>query len=108
MNNSERRQMERYALDLPAHFATEDEAGVQKSIEVHTSNICAGGALFITNKPLSVGTQADIDMVLTLGKDTPAPLKSSVKLTGEVVRSDRDGMAIIFHENYKISPYFPS
>ncbi len=52
----EKRQMERFSLELPASLSMKDESGKQKAFELMTRNICAGGAFLLTDKPLSVGT----------------------------------------------------
>lgn len=99
----EKRAMERFPLELPAELSVIGENGDKGSRELLTNNICAGGAFFETNQPLPVGTVLKMDLVLSLvelkkleGK------KTHIKISGVVIRTDPEGMAVRFQEKYQI------
>ena len=64
----EKRKMERFSLEIPARFIWYDKSRKQESLELMTSNICSDGAFFKTEKPLSVGTDVKIDLIIPLDK----------------------------------------
>ena len=98
--------MERFSLELPARLSVATESGKQESLELLTSNICAGGAFFETEQPLVAGTEVKIDLVLPL--DELKKLEGTrphIKVSGAVIRTDEKGMAISFDERYQILPF---
>jgi hypothetical protein len=98
--------MERFSFELPALLSTVDKSGQPKAFEVMTKNICAGGAFFITDKPLSVGTDVKMDLIISLKKvNKISNKKAHINVSGSVIRTDEKGMAICFDEKYTISPY---
>ncbi len=107
MENSERRGVERFDLDIPAKIrvlAHRDEAG---EIQLRTENISCGGAFFRTPTPLPEGTDVRVDLVLNL--DRFKTLKSGVghvhiELKGTVNRSEKTGMSVSFSPEYQIRP----
>ena len=105
MNFIEKREMERFTLALPALISMMDENENQRAFEFMISNICAGGAFFKTNHPLSVGTDVKMDLILPLGKfKTFGRKRSRVDVSGSVIRTDDQGMAVCFDKNFQISP----
>lgn len=106
MAQLEKRQMERFSLELPALLSIVDESEKQRAAEFIISNICSGGAFFKTKKPLSVGTDVKMDLILPLEKfNKIGGKKSRVDVSGSVIRTDSRGMAVCFDKRYKISPY---
>ena len=106
MTRIEKRKMERFSLELPAMLTWTGKDKEHGSIELMTSNICAGGAFLITDRPLSEGT--DIKMDLILPRDRLHEFggrQPRIDVSGFVIRTDQQGMAICFDKNYKISPY---
>lgn len=101
----EKRMMERFSLELHTYLSMADENGEQESIDLLTSNVCAGGAFFKTKKPLSIGTNVKIGMILPLDKFKNLKGKRScIDVAGSVIRTDNKGMAICFGKRYKILP----
>jgi len=101
----ERRRLERFHLEIPAKIELKPSDQEQKILDLLTSNICSGGAYFHTPQPLPQGTQVKIDLVLLL--DKLRKLKDEykqayIKVTGTVLRSESEGMAICFDEDYQI------
>ena len=106
MTRIEKRKMERFSLELPARLTWTGKDKKHESMEQLTSNICAGGAFFKTQKPLSIGTELKINITLPLDKFKNIKAKRSyISVSGSVIRIDQQGMAICFDKKYKILPY---
>ena len=67
---------------------------VSQTLELVTENICAGGAFFLTHNPLPVGLKVLLEIVLKRQSGQGNPTK--LKLKGKVVRTQPDGMAVMF------------
>ncbi|MBA7564396.1 hypothetical protein ES708_06059 [subsurface metagenome] len=97
--------MERFPLKLPARIFVNGEGGKADFLDVITSDISAGGAFFHTDKPLPVGTEMYVDMVLPLDELKKIEGKrANIKVKGAVIRTGERGMAISFDKKYRISP----
>jgi len=69
-----------------------------------TKNICSGGALLETSSSLPLGTEVNLDLVLPLEKFKHLDAqKAHIAVSGEVIRSDKNGLAVCFDEHYRIS-----
>ncbi len=95
----------RFDLEIPATIELLTPDQEREILNLLTSNMCSGGAYFHTTKPLPEGTQVKIDLVLQL--DRLKRLKEAyrqayIKVTGEVLRSESEGMAICFDADYQI------
>jgi len=101
----ERRRLERFDLEVSGAIELLAPGQEREILNLLTSNICSGGAYFHTTQPLPEGTQIKIDLVLPL--DKLKRLKEDckqayIKVTGKVLRSESEGMAICFDEDYRI------
>jgi hypothetical protein len=106
MNFIEKRKMERFALNLPALLSMNDGSGNPKVTEFMISNICSGGAFFKTDEPLSVDTDVKMDLILPLEKFNPGKgNRSRIHVSGSVIRTTDQGMAVCFDRKYRIEPY---
>ena len=106
VNFIEKRELERFTLALPALLSLMDEKEKQRSFEVMISNICSGGALFKTDHPLSVGTDVKMELILPLNKFKKyGGKRSRVDVSGSVIRTSEQGMAVLFDKKYRIMPY---
>jgi len=104
MNYIEKREMERFSLKLPALLYVTDENEKQQTFEFMISNICAGGAFFKTDQPLSVGTDVKMNLILPFDKLKKFGKKGSrIEVSGSVIRRDDQGMAVCFDKNFRIS-----
>lgn len=104
MTNREKRNMERFGLKLSAMVTGLGDSD-NYPLELTTNDICAGGAFFKTDNPLPVG--ADVKIDLTLPWDKFKDLKANeirVKVTGAVLRSTPEGMAVVFDKGFEIVP----
>ena len=104
----EKRRLERFDLKIPARLECllGDEEG--ETLDLLTSDICAGGAFFHTDEPLPEGTQVKIDLVLPLEKIKKLAADCDhafIKVTGTVLRAEAKGMAICFDKGYEIRPH---
>jgi len=97
--------MDRFTLELPALISMIDESGKQRAFEVMTKNICAGGAFLLTDKPLLVGTDIKMDLILPLDNlEKMGGQRSRIDVSGSVIRTESQGMAVCFDKKYNISP----
>ena len=102
---TDKRRLERFDLELPATIELLTSDQEKSLVNLLTTNISSGGAYFHTPQPLPKGTQVKIDLVLPL--DKLRKLKDEhkqvyIKVTGTVLRSESEGMAIFFDEDYQI------
>jgi hypothetical protein len=98
----ERREHERYVIELPAKIAVVTSEG-ENILEALTSNICARGALFDTEETIPVGTAVIVD--LKVGNKSLRELAGAnalITVTGRVARSDSTGTVITFDKNYQV------
>ncbi len=106
MIESDRRKMERFDLELSAKLTWTGKDKDHESTELMTSNICAGGVFFKTNKPLTVGTDVKLAVIPPSDKFKNVKDKiSHIDVSGSVTRTDQQGMAICFDKKYEILPY---
>lgn len=99
----ERREFERLYLELPARVEAETPGKENEILSLKTSNISAGGAFLLTDKPLPEGKQAQLNLILAIEKlKELIDSECLIKVKGTVVRSEEIGMAIRFQRNYKM------
>lgn len=101
----EKRKMERFSLQLLARFSVKGGDGGRDSIELLTRNISAGGAFIQTHSPFKVGTRLNIEVIFPLDRIKKVEGEMAfIKVNGSVIRSETQGMAICFDEDYQILP----
>lgn len=104
MTGIDRRKLERFSLEIPAQTRIGNN-GKDQSYELVTKNICSGGAFLYSDHMIPVGTEVNIDLVIPISKlkniETHNVL---IQVNGSVIRSEVDGIAICFQNNYKITP----
>jgi PilZ domain len=106
MNESDRRKSERFDLKLSTELSYSGKDKKIESIELMTSNICSGGAYLATDSPLPMGTEVKMAMILSLDNiQKMGGQRSRIDVSGSVVRTESQGMAIFFDRKYRISPY---
>ena len=105
MTINEKREMERFLLELPVIITWTCKDKKSNSIEQMTSDISACGAFFKTQKSLLIGTNVKIIIMLSLDKFHNLESKASyISVSGSVTRTDQQGMAICFDKKFRISP----
>jgi hypothetical protein len=103
MEASDRRTMERFDLKLPIELFLTEQDKEQESIKLMTSNVCAGGTYLIAKNPLPKGTPVKMNITLEFHKHHELrPRLSIVDVSGYVIRTDHQGMAICFDRKYRI------
>ena len=100
----EKRKFERFEMQVPAKVETLAREATTRQLSLKTSNVCAGGAYFSTPDALTEGTNVRLELVLTFneGKMLADAKNARVRILGTVIRSQHDGMAIRFSDDYVI------
>jgi len=99
----ERREFERFDLELPARVEVEATGQKEEPSSLKTSNISAGGAFFHTARPLSEGTRLLLNLILVVEKlKKLTGSQCQINVNGTVVRSEERGMAIRFQRDYSM------
>ena len=115
---SERRIQERFALHPQAKVTARfSDTGVQETIETAAENISAGGVFLKTPRPLTMAGKVTVEFLLAvddlrklkfiLSTETLRQINGDqvwVKASGVVIRQDTGGAAVIFDQNYQITP----
>ena len=101
-----KRRLERFDLELPAKMRVVGETTKSSEyLELQTTDISSGGAFFYTDKKVPVGTEVKIDFFLSLEELKKMSGKHvKINISGSVVRSDGQGMAVSFSDRYEITP----
>ncbi len=114
----EQRLHERFAMQLPVRVTLiGGPAGSITDSELITANISSGGAFILTDHPLPVASRVSLEFLISivdlrrlrfvlsldgLRRSTGKP--AWVQATGVVIRHQEDGMAVIFDNDYQLSP----
>jgi len=117
MDKNDRRDQERFSLCLQTKVTVESRSGSTPVFEFVTADISAGGAFIATNRPLPIASRVRLEFFLSLEELARLRFilaRESLKLwegerawvtaTGVVIRAEKEGVAIIFDQNYQISP----
>jgi uncharacterized protein YwbE len=96
----ELRKLERFDLKLPARINILPHSG--QALDLITENVCAGGAYFLTRNPLTEGLKVLVDLVLK--RESDQGKLARVTVTGKILRTEPNGMAVRFDKQYQISP----
>jgi c-di-GMP-binding flagellar brake protein YcgR len=117
MAQDERREHERFSLRLQTKIMAESGTGITPLLEFVTADISAGGAFIQTSRLLPIASRVRLEFFLSL--DELARLRfivssESLKVwrnerawvtaTGVVIRAEKEGVAVIFDQNYQVSP----
>ncbi|MFH2121920.1 MAG: PilZ domain-containing protein [Pseudomonadota bacterium] len=113
----EKRTQERFPLRLQTKIMAESLTGSTPLLEFVTADIGAGGAFIATSRPLPIASKVRLEFFLSLeelarlrfvvAKESLKVWQSErawVTASGVVIRVEKDGVAIIFDQNYQISP----
>ena len=122
MESQERRQQQRFSLDLQVKISAETRTGeVLFHEETTTANISSGGAFIRTDHKFPLAGTIQLEFCLALEDQkklhfilSVAGLRAYkekhvwVKARGVVIRTEEKGVGIIFDTDYQISPLQPS
>ena len=98
------RLIQRFSIAVPARVTCNESASQNPCVELFSRDVCSGGAFFLTPQPYDAGTRVEVRMLLqpqhmaSLGDK-----KAQVVISGKVLRSEKEGMAVRFDRRYKIS-----
>ena len=114
---TEQRLQQRFSLDLPVRVSIETGTELQVAFEGVIANISSGGAFITTPKPLPVSSRVHLEFLVSLEELRQLKFILSletlrhfvgraawVKATGVIIRHESNGMAIIFDDDYQLSP----
>jgi hypothetical protein len=108
----EKRGLKRFDLEIPARIRVTSSERKERALDLLTTDISSGGAYFHTSQPLSEGTDVKIDLILPLDKLIKRLEKGEkdykhayIRISGKVLRTESRGMAIIFGQDYEITPW---
>lgn len=117
MVQEDRREQKRLSLSLQTKVTAESRTGSTPMLEFVTADISPGGAFIATSRPLPIASKVRLEFFLSLEELAQLRFvvaKESLKAwegerawvtaTGVVIRVDKEGAAIIFDQNYQISP----
>ncbi|MBA3008286.1 MAG: hypothetical protein FP810_17285 [Desulfocapsa sp.] len=117
MVQEDRREQKRLSLSLQTKVTAESRTGSTPLLEFVTADISAGGAFIATSSPLPIASKVRLEFFLSLEELAQLRFvvaKESLKVweserawvtaTGVVIRVDKEGAAVIFDQNYQISP----
>jgi hypothetical protein len=109
---TEKRGLKRFELEIPARIKIGTSNKEDPALDLLTSDISSGGAFFHTSQPLAEGTDVKVDLVLPISRLCKSLDEGEVeyqhayiKVSGKVLRTESRGMAIVFNEDYEISPW---
>ena len=122
MKSQERRQQQRFSLDLQVKISAETKSGeVLFHEETVAANISSGGAFILTDHKLPLAGTVQLEFFLDFedleklrfilsvaGLRACEGKRVWVKATGVVIRTEEKGVGIIFDTDYQISPMQPS
>lgn len=117
MVQENRREQERFSLSLQTKIMAESRTGVTPLLEFVTADISSGGAFVATSRPLPMASKVRLEFFLSLeelgklrfilAEDSLKAWQSErawVTATGVVIRVEDNGVAVIFDQNYQVSP----
>jgi hypothetical protein len=103
---SGKRKFDRYDINVPVRVEIRSPGGLSEKIDFESMNLAAGGILIKRGISLPEGSQIKIEIVLYFeALKTPENPEGTLimTVTGHVVRTEPDGIAIRFNEDYEMS-----
>jgi c-di-GMP-binding flagellar brake protein YcgR len=119
----ERRLQQRFSLNLQAKISFSfADPGAAEYTETVAADISSGGAFLSTEQKLPLASRVKVEFLLSLedlkklkfilSVDTLRTLSDRqqpvwVQATGVVIRQQQEGVAVIFDQNYQLTPMQP-
>jgi PilZ domain len=103
---TERRHLERFSVRAFAVVKT-ISPGTEKMFELYTQDISSDGAFFPMEVPVPAGERIKVTLYVSISaleQFRDVPNRAKITTEGQVVRSDKNGMAVKFAGNYLMSP----
>jgi hypothetical protein len=103
---SEKRQFERFDINVPIRIAIPDSKEGMGPLAFEANNLSAGGLFFKPKNALPEGRHVKMEIIfhfeeLKTAEDPDGAL--IIAVTGYVQRSGPEGTAICFHDDYDVS-----
>jgi len=102
----DKRKFERFDLNVPSRVEISTNDGESEIFDIETNTLSAGGISFKCGKTLPKGSQVKMEISLHFEElKTPEDPDGTlvISATGHVLRSEPEGVAIIFNEDFDIS-----
>ena len=113
----DQRLQQRFSMKLPVRVLTGTETDLQVQFEGVIANISSGGAFIATDNPLPVSSKVYLEFLISIEELQKLKFILSLetlrrfegkpvwaKASGVIIRHERSGMAIIFDDDYQLSP----
>ncbi len=103
----EKRGMERYCLSVPAKVSVIDQEKRLQGLQAYTKDVSSRGTFITVDSELEIGQKVFIELYLSINKlQEFFELDNSVRIevSGQVVRSAKEGVGIQFDKKYTILP----
>ena len=102
----DKRQVERFDLNLETFVLANHDTPKTQPQMLMTRDVSMNGVYLLTDEPFPIGTEVKVDVILPLESLMPSVnQKALIKASGEVLRTDGKGMAIRFDENSRFLPF---
>ena len=101
----EKRQFERFEINVPVRLEIPEWWAEQREFALEADNLSAGGVFMQLENRLSVGTRVKMEIVLRFDElvtDTDPDGALVIAVTGHIQRSEPEGTAICFHDDYDV------
>ena len=113
----DKRLQQRFSMKLPVRVLTGTETDLKVQFEGIIANISSGGAFIATESPLPVSSRVYLEFLISieelqklkfiLSLETLRRFKGApvwAKASGVIIRHESNVMAIIFDDDYQLSP----
>jgi hypothetical protein len=113
----DQRLQQRFSMELPVRVLTGTENNLKVQFEGVIANISSGGAFIATDDPLPVSSKVYLEFLISIQELKQLKFILSLetlrrfegkpvwaKASGVIIRHERNGMAIIFDDDYQLSP----
>ena len=117
----DQRLQERFSMELPVRVSTGTDSDLTVQFEAVIANISSGGAFIGTDNPLPVSSKVFLEFLISLQElkklkfilslETLRRFKSNqawIRASGVIIRHESNGMAIIFDDDYQLTPLHAS
>ena len=104
---NEKRKVERFDLHLETMLQVKSAESKDRSQRLISRDISSDGVFLETSDPLPVGTEVDLNFLLSLNK-LNSHLKNkivNISTSGTVIRTDEQGFAVQFDKQHKVSEF---
>ncbi len=100
-----KRKFERYDISAPARLEILEPEEMKDRMLLKSHDLSAGGVFIKTSRPIPEGSTVKMEFLLRLPEPdakSSSPRATVIIVTGRIVRSTDEGMAILFNDDYDI------